>query len=187
MGVSSGQSHAAHMAFLVYQRALHPEWLATRSFCRVNQAGWEADLRLIDKGHAVMFRSGAVRLAEVLTNTDSSLPEPGIVYQSDLRRERSTRLSHAGIIEYQSCIEVERVDPEIFRYLCDEVTLDVSRNRIFHRFPSQNRMAPAPLAQLHFDVRGRGLSVQSLHTFPDECAILRTQSLFELVQAPPKR
>jgi hypothetical protein len=187
MGVSSGQSHAAHMAFMVYQRALHPEWLTTRSFRRVNQAGWEADLRLIDKGHAIMFCCGSVRLAEVLTNVDTVLPEPGLVYQSDIRRERSTRLSQGGVVEYQSCVEVERVDPEIFRYLCEEVTLDVSRNRIFHRFPSTNRMAPAPLAQIHFDVRGRGLSVQTLHTFPDECAILRTQSLFELVQMPAKR
>jgi hypothetical protein len=187
MGVSSGQSHAAEMAFLVYQRALHPEWLATRSFRRLNHAAWEADLRLTDKGHAVMFRCGSVRLAEILTSDETTLPEPGRVYQSDLRRERSTRLSHGGIVEYQSCVEVERVDPEIFRYLCNEITLDVSRNRIFHRLPSGNRMAPAPLAQIHFDVRGRGLSVQSLHTFPDECAILRTQSLFELVQAPSKR
>jgi hypothetical protein len=175
------------MAIRVYQRALHPEWMLTRSFTRVVQTGWDADLRLIDKGHAVMFRCGGIRLAEVVASGDVELPEPGLLYQSDLRRDRSTRLSQGGLVEYQSCVEVERVDPEIFRYLCEEVALDASANRLFHRLPPTSRMSPAPLAQIHFDVRGRGLSVQSLHTFPDECAILRTQSLFELVQYPRKR
>ena len=59
------------------------------------------------------------------------------------------------------------------------MTLDASRGRLFHRFAPLNRMAPAPISHIHFESRTRGLSVHAFHSFPDERAIVRTQSLFE--------
>ena len=41
-------------------------------------------------------------------------------------------------------------------------------------------MAPAPFTHVHFEARARGLSVHAFHTFPDERAVVRTQSLFEI-------
>ena len=143
MGVSSGRSRVADLAFQVFNRTLHPDWFATREFRRVEQLGWEADLRIIDGGHAVVFRSGSIRLTEILSGPETTLPEAGLLFHSHLRRERSTILRPGGTIEYQSCLEVEQVDLEIFRHLCEEIRLDGSRNRLFHRFPSSNRLAPA--------------------------------------------
>ena len=128
-----------------------------------------------------------IRLTEILSGPETVLPEPGLLFHSHLRRERSTHLRPGGLIEYQSCIEVERVDLEIFRHLCEEMTLDASRDGLFHRFRSANRLAPPPISHLHVDARVNDLSIQSFHTFPDECAIVRTQSLFELKPSLSKR
>ncbi len=94
--------------------------------------------------------------------------------------------SSGGGIEYQSCLEVEHVDLEIFRHLCEEIRLDGSPHRLFHSFPSSNRLAPAPISQVIVSSRVNDLSIQWFHTFPDECAIVRTQSLFE-VKAPASK
>src|SRR5713226_6957253 len=123
MGVGSGRSSVADLAFHVFNRPLHPDWFATRAFRRVEQTGWEADIRIIEGGHSFVFRSGSVRLTEILSGPETVLPEPGLLFHSRLRRERSTLLRPGGTIEYQSCLEVERVDLEIFRHLCDEITL----------------------------------------------------------------
>ena len=48
MGVSFGRSRVADLSFQVFNRALHPEWFATRAFRRVAHSGWEADLRIIE-------------------------------------------------------------------------------------------------------------------------------------------
>ena len=187
MGVSSGRARVADLAFQVFNRALHPDWFSTRVYRRIPQEKWEADIRIIEGGHAVIFGTGPIRLTEVLAGPETTLPEPGLLFHSAIRAERSASLHPGGIVEYQTCFEVERVDPEVFRHLCEEMIADSSRHCLVHRFGSTNRLAPQPLSHVHIDSRVKGLSVQSFHTFPDECAIVRAQSLFELKPSLSKR
>jgi hypothetical protein len=179
MGVSHGRSRVADLSFQVFNRSVHPDWFAVREHRRVSQDNWEADIRVIEGGHAVVFRSGIVRLTEVLSGPETILPEPGLLFHSQIRHERTATLRPNPSIEYQSCFEVERVDPEVFAHLSDEMTLDASRGRLFHRFSPVNRMAPAPITHIRYESRVRGLTIHAFHTFPDERAIVRTQSLFE--------
>ena len=133
MGVSSGRPKVSDLSFQVYAKAVHPEWFAVRGHRRIAQEGWEADVRIIEEGHAVSFRSGDVRLTEVLVGPRTSLPEPGRLFQSPVRRERSTTLEPGNVIVYQTCFDVERVDPEVFAHLCEEIVLDGSRGGLLHR------------------------------------------------------
>ncbi len=180
MGVGFGRSSIADLTFQVFNRSLHPEWFATREFRRVEQKRWAADVRIVEGGHAVAFSCGSVRLTEVLCGPETVLPEPGRLFHSHLRRERSAILRPDGTIEYQSCLEVERVDIEVFLHLCEEIALSASENRLFRRFPASNRLAPPPISHVQLSARGGDLSIQCFHSFPNECAIVRTQSLFEL-------
>ncbi len=178
MGVSFGRSRVADLTFQVFNRAIHPDWFSVRDHRRITRDGWEADIRIIEGGHAITWRSGQSRLSEILAGPETILPEPGLLYHSAVRQERSATLRQGESAEYQTCFDVERIDLEIFRHLCDELTLD-ARKGLFHRFAPTNRLAPAPMSHIHIEARTRGLSVQTFHTFPEERAIVRTQSLFE--------
>jgi hypothetical protein len=179
MGVSFGRSRVADLAFRIFSRPVHPDWFTARQFRRVAREGWEADVRIIEGGHAVIFRAGPVRLTEVLSGPETPLPEPGLLFHSALRHERTAALRPDPTVEYQTCFEVERVDPEVFAHLSDEMTLDASHGRLFHRFAPVDRLAPAPITHVHLEARAKGLTVHAFHTFPDERSIVRTQSLFE--------
>lgn len=181
MGVSYGRSRVADLAFQVFSKSVHPDWFCARQFRRVGQPqhGWEADVRVIEGGHAVTFRHGDVRLTEVLAGPETVMPEPGLLYHSPLRHERATTLRPGGGVVYQACFEVERVDPEIFAHLSDEMTLDASRGSLMHSFAPSSRLAPSPVSHIRYEATARGLCVQAFHSFPDERAIVRTQSLFE--------
>lgn len=179
MGVRSGKSRVADLVVQVFGRAVHPDWFAVREHRRLTRTNWEADVRIIDGGHAVTWRSGPIRLTEVLSGPETPLPEPGLLYQSAVRFERSTSLRPGLEVCYQTCFETERVDAEVFAHLNDELTLDAGTGTLFHRFAPLNRMNPAPLSRIQVESRPRGLSVQAFHTFPDEQAIVRMVSLFE--------
>jgi hypothetical protein len=183
MGVSSRRIRVADLAFQVFGRSLHPDWFGVRAHRRVSQTGWEADVRIVEGGHAVVWASGDVRLTEVLCGPETQLPEPGLLFHSAVRHERSTSLRRGEMVEYQTCFEVERIDSEVFAHLNDELTLDAKRGSLFYRYAPKNRMAPSPISRVHVESRTRGLSVQAFHTFPDERAIVRTQSLFEVCPA----
>src|SRR5262245_57005841 len=187
MGVSSGRARVADLAFQVFNRAIHPDWFSTRVYRRITHERWEADVRIIEGGHVVIFGSGSVRLTEILSGPETTLPEPGLVFHSSSRSERSASLFPGAVLEYQTCFEAERVEPDVFRHLCEEMVADGSRHSLIHHFRSSNRLAPPPLSHVHLDPRARGLSIQSFHTFPDECAIVRSQSLYELTPTDSKR
>ena len=181
MGVGRGRSRFAEVTFHVFSKPLHPDWFVVREHRRLCRQGWEADVRIIDRGHVVVFRSGLVWLTEVLAAPETELPDSGRLFQSRIKRERTATLHPSPLIEYQTAFEVEHVDPEVFTHLSEEMSLDTAHFRLFHRSSTENRMAPASISHLRFDARARGLIVHSFHTFPDECAIVRTQSMFELV------
>jgi Protein of unknown function DUF2617 len=180
MDVSSGRSRVTDLSFRVFGRVLHPDWFTVRAHRRFAQGAWEADVRIIEGGHAILWRCGLVRLNEVLSGPDTTLPEPGLLFHSSVRHEKSTALQPGGSTEYQTCFDVERIDPEVFAHLHDELTLDATKGGLFHRWAPKNRLATSPISHLHIESRPRGLLVQAFHTFPDEQAIVRTQSLFEI-------
>ncbi len=179
MGVGHGRSRFAEATFHVFSKPLHPDWFVVRQHRRLGMQGWEADVRIIDGGHVVGFRSASVWVTEVLAGPEAELPDGGRLLHSRIRHERTATLHPSPALEYQTAFEVERVDTEIFTHLSEEMSLDNSRLRLFHRASTKNRLAPAPVSHLRFDASARGLIVHSFHTFPDECAIVRTQSLFE--------
>jgi len=185
MGSSLSPSRVADLSFQVFDRGLHPDWFAVRAHRRVALDGWQADIRIIDGGHVVIWRSGGFLLTEVLAGPSTLLPEPGLLFHSPIRHERTAVLRPRDGIEYQTCFEVERVDPEVFTHLCDEMTVDTHRDRLFQRSSDANRMAPPAISHLAFESRAKGLLVHAFHSFPAERAIVRTQSLFEAPLALP--
>ncbi len=75
---------------------------------------------------------------------------------------------------------LERVDAEVFANLHEELSHDCLKADLSCRFPPANRLAPEPLSLLRADISPRSLLVHTFHTFPESCAIVKTQSLFEV-------
>ncbi len=50
---------------------------------------------------------------------------------------------------------------------------------MLHRFDSNERLALGALSYINVETRSRSLLIQAFHTFPDDCAIVKVQSLFE--------
>jgi len=164
----------------VFQRSLHPEWFSVRAHQRFALGLWEADVRIVEGGHVVVFGGRGVRVTEVLGGPETALPLGGLLLDAAVRREHTAVLRPGGRVAYQVCLEVERVDPEVFRHLCEEMTCDAGAGRLFHAFPAANRMTPGALSHIRVDRLAGGVSIQTFHSFPEDLAIFRSQTLIEL-------
>ncbi len=51
---------------------------------------------------------------------------------------------------------------------------------MLYRFDSSGRMALGAISYINLEARDRSLRVQAFHTFPDDYAIVKSQSLFEI-------
>ena len=97
-----------------------------------------------------------------------------------LKGERNDRVECRGGVRYQCSFQLEPVTPDIFWMFQQELTLDSERKGLLHTFDASGRMALGALSYINVETRNRSLLVQAFHTFPDDYAIVKSQSLFEL-------
>src|SRR5438093_786758 len=131
-------------------------------------------------GHVVTWRYQGLTLTEVAASAQHPLPQRRRLLPYKLRGERCDELKCRGGIRYRVNFQLEPVAPEVFYTFQEELAMDGQRQGILHRFDSSGRMALGALSYINIETRNRSLLIQAFHTFPDDCAIVKCQSVFEL-------
>ena len=170
----------AELLFHVYGRALHPELFEVHSSRTVQRGGYEATINITSAGHVVAWRYQGITLTEVAASAHHPLPLKRRLISYLLKGERNDRVECRGGVRYQMNFQLEAVDPQLFWTFQQELALDGQHQGMLHRFDSSGRMALGALSYINVETRNRSLLVQAFHTFPDDYAIVKSQSLFEI-------
>ena len=170
----------AELAFQLYGRALHPELFQVFQSRTVERGGFKAKIEITSAGHVVTWRYGGLTLTEVAASAQHPLPQKRRLIHHKLRGERTDGLECRGGVRYQMSFQLEPVAPEVFWTFQQELAHDGERQGLIHRFDASGRMALGALSYIHVETRNRSLLVQAFHTFPDDYAIVKSQSIFEL-------
>jgi hypothetical protein len=177
----------AELTFQLYGRPLHPELFQVHQSRRVERGDYQAKIDITSAGHVVMLQHGAITLAEVATSAHNPLPKGRRLLFHQLKGENADSVHCRGNIEYQMNFQLETVSPEIFWAFQQELTQDSDRWGMLHTFNASGRLALGAVSYIYVETRDRSLSVQAFHTFPDDLAIVKSQSLFELPELPRRR
>jgi hypothetical protein len=178
--VLSVRPKVAELVFQLYGRPLHPELFQVHESREVKRGGYEAKIDITSAGHLVTWRYDGLTLTEVCASAQHPLPQKRRLVSYPLRGERSDGVECRGGVSYQVSFQLERVEPEVFWTFQQELASDGRKNGMLHTFQSSGRMALGALSYIHVETRNRSLLVQAFHTFPDDYAIVKSQSLFEL-------
>lgn len=171
----------AELVFQLYGRALHPELFEVYSTRTVNRGEYEATIDITSAGHVVTWRYQGLTLTEVAASAQHPLPLKRRLMSYRLKGEGSDRVECRGGAHYQVSFQLEPVAPEVFWTFQNELAGDGDdRKGLLHRFDSSGRMALGALSYINVETRNRSLMVQAFHTFPDDYAIVKSQSLFEI-------
>lgn len=172
----------AELAFQVFGRSLHPELFDIHMTRHVERGGYQARLDITSAGHVVTWRYQGLTITEVAASAHHPYPFPQKrrLMSHKLRGQRSDHIDGRGGVRYQMSFQLEPVSPEVFWTFQQELTSDGIRNGMLHRFDSSGRVALGALSLINVETRNRSLLVQAFHTFPDDYAIVKTQSIFEL-------
>ncbi|MCE9567381.1 MAG: DUF2617 family protein [Planctomycetes bacterium] len=168
----------AELVFRLYDRPLHPE-LFDVLLCRtVSRDGHTLSVRLTRTGHVLSWTDGRVHLEEVTATTAMELPETGRLLAHPFGTGRNGRCEFAGV-RYQLSSQLEILQPEQFVHVHEELALDGMRKGLVFHCKTSNRLGLSPLGVVIATTLPTGLSVTAFHTFPDEFALIKTQSLIE--------
>ena len=175
----------AELVFQLFGRPLHPELFKIYD-SRVEKRGdYEARIDITSAGHVVTWRYGGMTLTEVAAAAHHPLPEKRRLMSYSLKGQRSDRVECRGGVRYEMSFQLEAVEPEVFWNFQQELSEDGLRQRskehcMLHKFDSSGRMALGALSFINVELRTRKLLIQAFHTFPDDYAIVKTQSMIVL-------
>ncbi|MFZ5833067.1 MAG: DUF2617 family protein [Planctomycetota bacterium] len=170
----------AELVFQVYGRPLHPELFVVHQSQRVKRGEYEAKIDITSAGHVVTWTYGGIILTEVAASAQHPLPEKRRLLHYGLKGQRSDKIECRGQVRYEMSFQLEPVEPEVFWTFQNELAHEGQRLGMLHQFDSSGRMSLGALSYINVEPRNRQLFVQAFHTFPDDYAIVKTQSLFQL-------
>jgi hypothetical protein len=170
----------AELTFQLYGRPLHPELFQVYKSRPIECGAYTAKIDITGAGHIVTWRYAGLTLTEVAASARQPLPKMRRLISYGLKGQRSDRVECRGGVCYQMSFQLETADPEVFWTFQQELAAQGQRQGILHQFNSSGRIAMGPLSCVNFETRTKSLLVQAFHTFPDDYAIVKSQSLFQL-------
>lgn len=170
----------AELAFQVYGRALHPELFEVLQTRTIERNGFQAKVDITSAGHVVTWRYEGQTVTEVASASNHPLPQKRRLLAHRLIGQRADTVPCRGGTTYQFEFQLESADPEIFWAVQQQLVANDRPKGMLHVFDASARVPMGAISYIHLETREKSLLVQACHTFPDDCAIVKSQSKFEL-------
>lgn len=178
--VLSVRPKVAELVCQLFGRSVHPElfdFYQTRSYQR---GQYVATVSITSTGHLVTWKVGDLLLTEVATSAHVRLPEKRRLMSHRIRGQRDDYLECHGGIRYNTSFSLEPVSAEKLRSYQTELSLQSTRNGLLHHFETSGRFDIGAISYMHVDCRDKSFRVRAFHTFPDDSAVVRIESAFQL-------
>lgn len=185
----SARPKIAELVFQFYGRSLHPELFEVQQERAIERSGYRAGIKITGTGHVVSLEilqqvEGEARVGMVLTEVATSAHHPlplkrRLMSHRMLGSQRDS-IECRGGVRYDTEFSLEYVDRQMILDYQNELLLVGNQQGLTYQFASGGRLGVNAMSYIHFESRSRSLRIQALHTFPDDGAILKSQSLFTL-------
>jgi hypothetical protein len=168
------------LVFQLYGRSLHPELFEVHGTRRIERGGYVATVQITNAGHVVTWQYDGITLTEVAASAQHPLPQRRRMMSHRLKGSCKDELECRGGVTYRVEFALEPVEKETFWTYQKELTQSDARAGLLHCFESSGRFGLGAMSYVNLESRDRSLKVQAFHTFPDDYAIVKSQSVFAL-------
>lgn len=170
----------AELVFQLYGRSLHPELFEIHRTRRIERGGYIATVQITNAGHVITWQYDGITLTEVAASAQHPLPQRRRLMSHRLKGNCADQVECRGGVIYQVEFSLEPVERETFWTYQKELTEASAREGLLHCFESSGRFGLGALSYINLESRDRSLKIQAFHTFPDDYAIVKSQSVFLL-------
>lgn len=184
MSLLTTRPKISELTFGLYGRSIHPELFQIHTTRRIERDRFIAQIDVTSSGHLVMFKAEDRVFTEVATSAHQELPQRRRLLATRIHDRFQDRIECEGGVLFEYQYHLERLSPEMFETLQQAFVTSPVVDGMLHQFQTSGRVNMAALSYMYIDTRVNSFRVQAVHTFPDDYAVLKTQSLFRL---PPKR
>lgn len=178
MDISTVRPKVAQLTFQLLGRSVHPELFHIYKSHSIHRQQYSARLYITADGHVISWTAGGTTLTEVAASMHQALPVGRRMFALPLRDSGSDSIEIRPGLTYKYAYQLERVPSEMFWMIQNQLG-DASQNHeLIQVFDSSGRIAIGGLSFIHVDSRLNNFHVQAIHTFPDDLALVKTESTF---------
>ena len=178
--VLSVRPRIAELVFQLYGRSLHPELFEVHRSRQIERGGYTATCRSRTPAMSSLGSMTASRSPKWPRRPSIRCRNGGGSCRTTLKGKCTDELECRGGVTYQVEFSLEPVERETFWTYQKELTEAGTRDGLLHCFESSGRIRAGALSYINLESRDRSLKVQAFHTFPDDYAIVKSQSVFSL-------
>ncbi len=170
----------AELVFQLYGRSLHPELFEVQRTRQIERGGYLATVQITNAGHVITWQYDGMTLTEVAASAHHPLPQRRRLMSHKLKGTCTDRLECRGGITYEVSFSLEPVERETFWAYQKELSDTATSEGLLHCFESNGRLGLGAISYVNLESRNRTFKVSAFHTFPDDYAIVKSQSVFTL-------
>ncbi len=141
---------------------------------------YELKLSITTDGHLINFRHGDFILSEVSASACHPLPSQRVLLAHSIEKSSDNATIFERAIDYRSNVQLEIVDPKIFVSIQQQLDEKLECEGLVHRFHSNGRVSFGAISYMNVQSFHSHVLIRSFHTFPDSCAVLKSESRFTL-------
>lgn len=171
----------SELVLCAFERPLHPELFAHYRALTLSNIAMQLEARLHSAGHVLVVRVGSLTVTEVISDRREPLPQHRRLFQHRLRGCQNAAVELGSRLRYSVSASIEQLTHATFLRHSEELVGDCHGASLSVHFDGSNRFSPGAVSLLRTEAWRDSLLVHAFHTFPDHLAVVKTQSLFELV------
>lgn len=184
MSLASIRPRVAELRFQLLGRSVHPELFQTYKCQRLQRQHYLAQFCITSDGHYITWRCGNTVLTEVAASATQLLPNGSRLLDQPLRDQSQDRISGADFT-YRYQYHREQVSSEMFWMIQKQLGDAANHHELIQVFNSSGRLPIGGLSFIHVESRSHVLNIKAIHTFPDDHALVKTQSSFSCSGTKP--
>jgi hypothetical protein len=176
------QRRSSGLTLTLFQRLLHPELFHILGSEQVSRRAYDADIWLVEGGHAVCFAAGKNTLSEVIVNNTQPVTDRGLIQTIPCRGERYHEMTSGGNIKYMISTQEEQLSQPLYDATRNEIAAYAAKRELMVAETPASSEYGSALSVLDIERRSHELLVQSFHLFDDLLLVVKTQGIFEVIR-----
>lgn len=165
--------------FHLFARSVHPELFEVCKSRTYVRDAYSLTLNITRDGHALCFEHEGGLLTEISAGALHPLPTQHKLFSHAIEKPNQNLLRHLNVV-YRSRVEMEAVPPKVFVTIRQQLDEQLEVEGLVHRFDSNGRVAFGALSYINVQSFAGHVLVRALHTFPDTCAVMKSESRFSV-------
>lgn len=165
----------------LFGRSVHPELFDACGTRVLVRERYTIEVSLTTSGHWWTLRLPDAVMTEVCSAKHQLLPKQDCLFTQNIESDHHSSWNAPQRWNWKSHFQCEIARPSLFLAIRQQFDHQPEFEGLAHRFETSGRFAIGGVSYINIQSFQKHLQIRAFHTFPDSCAVIKTNSTVNLI------